>query len=476
MELSDTHHPTDRLNARLKIEEEILLRTSTVAPTHLEETNYLLQVLKTICYGLLNFVSIGDFIIGSTLFTNMIVSTKSALLKEASSYHSSLFQILLLTCNFGMAETIGIFGAQAFGRDKKERLTLLMYQSMFFSLCLFFLALIPLYFFSDNLMDLYGVDPKVTEQFSNLLVYSLPGTLINTLCNNYKIFVYCQDKFVVIGLFSIINLLGAYFISDYLIVRLGLGEYGYGVSWIFLGLGNLLICSIYQIMLIDPRCRILRYRMKSNIWWFFCEWIRNSLTEYHFWIFIEFMVFTLSLIGSKAQIDAHLIIIQCFNAMIAASIGFYIYPRNEINSLLGRGQKIRAREHYSVFLKIIVGASIVVAFGFYIGISLGLDYLEEDKLKQVWVKRCLPWFCISLAIYFVYPLVTGTLRTLREKTYLVLVNTTTSVLVMPMLIYLLSIKFGLGLLGIMLVMILDVTVKVSIHIYRLESGLWMKYN
>lgn len=82
--------------------------------------------LRTLYYLLPNIFSTGDFLIAIVILKLMISSTQFSALKSATEYHNSILEVLIYTFNFGLNETLGIYGAQAFAKGKKERLRLLL--------------------------------------------------------------------------------------------------------------------------------------------------------------------------------------------------------------------------------------------------------------------------------------------------------------------------------------------------------------
>jgi hypothetical protein len=102
-----------------------------------------------------------------------------------------------------------------------------------------------------------------------------------------------------------------------------------------------------------------------------CQWIKNSFTEYNFWIAIELSAFTLSLLGSKKQVQAYSILIHILNAFIAISYGMNIYPRTKINYYIGKKERIAAKRKLFDF----VSAYVVITFLTNIGSYFLLKYI-----------------------------------------------------------------------------------------------------
>ena len=411
------------------------------------------------------------------MMTLIISETSDTVFINATSYHISIFEILIYTFNYGMVESLGIYGSESFGSGKKERLTLLMYQSMFISLCLFFIGLVPFYFISIDILQMYGVSIAVTEQFKSLLLYSLPGIFLKILTDNYKTFIQCQGKYILMGCLCICNILIMYPLSRYIMIDMGLREIGYGLCFGIMGAFNLIFCIYFQYFQIDQRCKILRYRLKFNIGWFFWLWVKNSFTEYHFWIGIEFSVFAVSLIGSGAQIQAQSLLLHIFTALIATAAGFYIFPRTTINNLMGQGLNTRARSSFFVILKYLALVASVIVLIIFIACYIIFKWMVDNSLLSIWVERVLFWYCIKFYLYFMIPILSGMLKMLEKQVFLITVNTIVTIILMPAVIYLLAVKLEFGLLGVALVMIFDAALRIGVYLYALNSNTaWITVN
>ena len=268
-----------------------------------------------------------------------------------------------------------------------------------------------------------------------------------------------------------------YPLSKHIMIDLGLRELGYGICFGIMGTMNLLFCIYFQYFEIDERCKILRYRLKFNIGWFLWHWVKNSFTEYHFWIGIEFSVFAVSLIGSKAQISAQQILLHIFTAFIATAAGFYIFPRTVINNMMGKGLNARARVNFYLLLKYLALVTALIIMITFIVCYILFNWIVDTSLLSIWIEKVLFWYCIKFYLYFMMPILSGMLKMLGRQVFLISVNTIATIMLMPALIYLLAIKLEFGLLGVALVMIFDAGLKIGIYLYALESNrAWMRVN
>lgn len=129
------------------------------------EESFIWQLTRVFYLGVLNSISFGDFIIINIFLELMINSGNQENIKSAFSYYSSVFEVLFFTFNYGMIETVGIYGSQAYGRGQYEKLTLYLYQGMFLSVCVYFMAFIPFYFISVDILSYYESDHFIVLEF-----------------------------------------------------------------------------------------------------------------------------------------------------------------------------------------------------------------------------------------------------------------------------------------------------------------------
>lgn len=444
----------------------------------IEESKIFKTQLRTLKYGIPNIFSSGDFLIAGIILKLTISSTEYSALKSATEYHNSILEILVFTFNNGLTETLGIFGSQAFAKNKKERLRLMLHQSIWISLILFLLLSFPVYYLSQDFLRIYGVDVDTSRIFSNLSAYSLPSILLKLVTDNYKTFIFCQgnDKNnSKLGFLSFVNLLVMGVYSFFFIKVFNFGHFGYGLSLFLLEVGNLLICAHFQRYLIDPRTKKLRYTLNYNRGWYICQFIKNSFTEYHFWIVIELSFFTLTLVGSKKQIKAYSILVHFLNAFIAISYGLYVYPRTKLNFLIGKGKRMKAKQALFDFVSAYTVIGIILNIIFYYLFQLLFSHFVEDSMILSWLQKSLFWFCLVSFMYMCLPLVNGGLRSIDKKIYLVISNTFFSIILLPAGVYWLSITNGLEVIGIFIMMILEVGLRIGVHYFTSMVADWNRF-
>lgn len=443
-----------------------------------EESKIFKTQLRTLKYGIPNIFSSGDYLIAGIILKLTISSTEYSALKSATEYHNSILEVLFFTFNTGLTETLGIFGSQAFSKNKKERLRLMLHQSIWISLILFALFCFPAYYLSQDFLRIYGVDLDTSRLFSHLSAYSLPSILLKMITDNYKTFIFCQGSNKnnsKLGFLCFVNLLVMAGYSFLFIKVFNFGHFGYGLSLFFLEIGNLLICAHFQKYLIDPRTKKLRYTLNYNRGWYFCQFIKNSFTEYHFWVVIELSFFTLTLVGSQKQIKAYSILIHFLNAFIAVSTGLYVYPRTKVNFLIGKGKRMKAKQAFFDIVSAYTVIGIVLNICFYFIFDIAFGYLVTDQIILGWLKKSLFWFCLVSFMYMCLPLVNGGLRSIDKKIYLVISNTFFSIILLPAGVYWLSITNGLELVGIFIMMILEVSLRMSLHYFTAIIADWKKF-
>lgn len=71
-------------------------------------------------------------------------------------------------------------------------------------------------------------------------------------------------------------------------------------------------------------------------------------------------------------------------------------------------------------------------------------------------------------------MINGIFRTLNKKIYLITINTLFTIIAMPGFFYLAAILLELDLLGIILVMIFEASLRLGLHMANLDSNLWYK--
>lgn len=435
--------------------------------------------LKTLYYLIPNIFSTGDFLIAVVILKLLISSTKFSALKSATEYHNSILEVLVYTFNFGLNETLGIFGSQAYSKGKKERLRLLLEQAIRIGIGLFAVVSIPVWYLSKDFLKIYGTGQLSEETagvFANLVLYSLPGVFLKIITDCYKTFVYCQGKYFLLGGLCFINLILMTFYSHFFIVVMEWNHFGYGLSLFLLEMGNVAICIYFHRNKIDPRCRRLRYRLNFNRSWFTCQWIKNSFTEYHFWITIELSAFTLSLIGSQKQIQAYSILVHILNAFIAIAYGMNVYPRTKINYCIGKKERIVAKRKLFDFVSAYVVICFLTNVGSYYLLKFIFSNVVEDELTRKWLLKSLIWFCVVTFLNMMLPVINSGLRSIDKKIHLITVNTLFSIILMPVGIYWLSITAKFELIGIYVMMILETSFRMSVNYFTLLFANWEKFN
>jgi Na+-driven multidrug efflux pump len=191
---------------------------------NLSKSKIFMVQLKTIYYLMPNIFSSGDFLMAVVILKLLISSTQSSALKSATEFHNSILEILVFTFNFGLTETLGIYGAQAYSKGKKERLRLLLEQCTWIGISFFAIVCTPVYYLSKDMIRIFGNEDTSFEEtndvFKNIVLYSLPGVFLKIITDCYKTFIYCQGKYFLLGCLSLVNLALMGFYGHFFIIKL----------------------------------------------------------------------------------------------------------------------------------------------------------------------------------------------------------------------------------------------------------------
>ena len=446
-------------------------RTALLADT--SHHNLLRAHLKILRYGIPNIMSSGDYLIAKIVLKLIITSTEYYPLLSATDHHNTISEILVNTFNLGLLETLGIFGAQAFASSKKERLKLMLNQSLWISFVFFVLICFPIYYLNADFLRLYGVqDERSLVNYDNLTLYSLPAILLKLQTDCYKHFLYSQGLFSELGILCTLNLLLLPAHAYVLIVHFRLKNFGYGLSLVLLELGNVLICQYFQTKKIDKRTKKVRYTLRYNRGWYLCQWFKNSFTQYHLYLVIELAIYTIYVIGSQIQVQTISIFFNLLTGFLAVAEGLYIYPRTKLNYLIGKGARTQAKRLIFDYVSSFVILSLLISIFAYYGLKAGFGVFVVDDGLTEHLGKTLIWFVITVFLYNLLPIVNGAMRSIDKKIYLIVCNSLFSVVLLPFGIYWMSVTQNLEVVGVFLVMALDACFRLSINYFTLLFTDW----
>lgn len=441
---------------------------------------------KYFIHGLLNTASIGDYFLFLWIMLSLLRSKENSekvldtVESDSLSKYIIVFEVFILTCTIGLTETTGIYGSQAVGGGRAvvkfedlngdetefdgEDISEILsrpYQIMtqgktVASIILLigtpiFLKLAP---YVVSLSS--GGTNDNGETLFWLIIALTPAAVIKLFVDQEKHFLFCFQKYRLVGIFSLINVIASTLIGWILlkmkyksiiivIVTLTLFQI---FNWISVEIALEMEFTdkekkLYLSPRLCPRKKILTYT------W---EFLKNSFTELYFPVLIQVMFLIVKISCTEVENIYYISFFKTMRFTIFVTYGFYIWPRTKINYELGKNiyvkDNAKKRQVKGDYFWLIVKMNLIIfalftIFGIIFSIVMAKKAVKHyrSELKEgayeEEISSAIYIYCFFIIYIFLnVPFISGCMRSINMKYILIIYNTLAPYFILPFLYYL----------------------------------------
>lgn len=348
----------------------------------------------------------------------------------------------------------------------------------------FLLTVFPVIEYSEDVLSFIGFEGKLTELITNLQKWLAPAFLIKMVTDQLKAFFFCHRKFNIIGL---LNLIGMAIVAPFIYLRSKQDSWkssDLGWALIIYELINLVMCYIaYRINFSEQERKdecSLKYCIRLELDWFTWEFFKNIFTEIQNSILKQIVIFVVSLTGSKAQIASFADLSIVLSIMIQISVGFYVYPRSKINTIHGmyvehrRDPNPQVNNGLDFFKQLFKAISVIgtVISAIMCGVCVLIAKNLRSEVHSKWIVSIifLFGFCSMLIMYT--PFLHGVLRSLDHKYFLIVYNSVMSLIVLPIVMYKLTISHDFALFGVFAALVGELLIRILVFYFVIVKTNW----
>lgn len=359
-----------------------------------------------------------------------------------------------------------------------------MSQSIFISIFYFLFSIFPITLYSDDLLEFFGYDTAITDVLTGMQTWLAPGLLLKMVTDCMKTYLFCNKRYVLIGLLSSLNIALTFPLAYFLCSSGPITSSDFGWVILFFEVINLILCFIAMKLSFTKEEREkhvkLLYCVRLELDWFTWEWFKNSFTVYYFPIVRAFTVYIVSLTGSASQIAVFGDMEMAMQCLFIISYGFYVYPRTKINIINGMYLTHEKDPNPKVnngldFFKQLFKSFGIIAFVLSIimcGVCFLVSYTLREEVGQQWIFSVILLFGIASLLFMYVPLTDGTLRSLDHKYLLIIYNTIMPLIVLPYACYMVAIEFDYALFGVFLCISVELLIRVALYYVVVVNSDW----
>jgi Na+-driven multidrug efflux pump len=434
-------------------------------------------------YGLAAAVAFADYYI-LTYMIRYLAKGMTIGFRDALDYFTIINDIFVFTFNYGLMETIGIFGSQALSSGDKNRPYQLMNQGNLLAIFYMVILLIPLVNYSEEIFDFLGFEAEIGDAIASLQLWLAPSMVLKMINDNAKTFLYVHGKNYLVSIFSIICLALAFPIAWFFCGgATGVSAKDVAVTVFLYQLLNFCACRLamkFEFTEAESKETLeMNHCIRHEIDWFTWEWLKNSFSYLYTPIFRMILLYIVELAGSTSQIDAFYLLMDGNRALVAIAFGFWVSSRCKINKIVGEliGKKDlkpsinRGLEYFNA-----ANWSMVIIGGIFgVGMIVFAWFVtKENRIASnpTHVTIVCVLFGIAGLLKMLQPLYEGTLRTLDQKFFLIVFTLMVSLVIMPFPTYKLAISNDYALLGLFICVVLEKLLKIVIFRFMIQLTNW----
>ena len=331
------------------------------------QTNRSLQyyILELFTYSLPTIISGICNIIPQLIVLHYFGMKNNIYIVDGIGIANTLFNCTLYGIIASMNTGLISVAAQAYGAKNFKLVGLYFHRTLLINFFILFLCF-PFFYFSHDILLLMNTPEKTANYAYNVIIYSIPSTIIFVISNTIKNFLIAQDIFVPQLIVQIVECCIGWLLSYILINRLDLGVLSYVLS--------IIISSIIGLILICGYVFCKRTKMIS-FFWFRQESFHNLgdliKTEiqigsmiYLEWIAYEILVI-FSLQYSPKEMDAQISLYNLICLLIFVPIGISMTLNSFSGNSIGEKNIQKAKMYFIAgilinFLWVLLGTTALV--------------------------------------------------------------------------------------------------------------------